>query len=77
MQTFIETKRLVLHHSPIILHIANENGRGKVGRAVIREGSLTWYPGNAQKGHRISWARLGELIEGEVPKRKRRKVRGT
>ena len=26
---------------------------GKIGIAVIREGSLTWYPGNAQKGHRV------------------------
>jgi len=76
MKTFLATKKLELHQTPIILHIAKENGRGKVGRAVIREGSLTWYPGYAQKGHKISWARLGELIEGEVPKRKRRKVRG-
>ena len=76
MKTFIETKKLVLQQSPIILHIAKEDGKGKIGRAVIREGSLTWYPGYAQKGHKISWARLGELLEEEVPKRKRRKVRG-
>ncbi len=76
MKTYIESKRLELHQTPIILHIANENGRGKVGRAVIREGSLTWYPGNAQKGHRILWEKLGELIAGEIPKRKKRKLRG-
>ena len=45
MKTYLETKKLELHQTPIILHIAKENGRGKVGRAVIREGSLTWYPG--------------------------------
>ena len=76
MKTHLETKKLELHQTPLVLHIAKENGRGKIGRAIIREGSLTWYPGNAQKGHRISWARLGDLIKGEVPKRKRRKVRG-
>ena len=64
MKTFLEVKRLELHQTPIILHIARENGTGKIGRAVIREGSLTWYPGNAQKGHKISWQRLGELVEG-------------
>ena len=76
MKTYIESKRLVLHLTPIIMHIANENGSGKIGRAVIREGSLTWYPGNAQKGHRIQWKRLGELIASEVPKRRKRKIRG-
>ena len=76
MKTFLETKKLELHQTPITLHIAKENGKGKIGRAVIREGSLTWYPGNAQKGHRVRWERLAELIEGKVPKRKRRKVRG-
>lgn len=76
MRTSLETRKLELHLSPIIFHIAKEDGQGKIGRAVIREGSLTWYPGNAQKGHRIRWERLGELIAGEIPKRKRRKVRG-
>ena len=76
MNTHIQTKKLVLQQSPLVLHIARENGRGKLGRAVIREGSLTWYPGWAQKGHKISWARLGELIQVEVPKRRRRKVSG-
>jgi hypothetical protein len=76
MKTHIETRKLVLHQSPLTLHLARENGRGKLGRAVIREASLIWYPGWAQKGHRISWAKLGYLIENEVPKRKRRKVRG-
>ena len=76
MKTYLETKKLELHQTPIILHIAKEDGRGKIGRAVIREGSLTWYPGNAQKGHRIRWSRLGALIEYEVPKRKTRKIRG-
>lgn len=76
MKTFLQSKGLELHQTPIIFHIAKENGNGKIGRAVIREGSLTWYPGYAQKGHKISWARLGELIEEEVPKRKKRKVRG-
>lgn len=76
MKTFIEVKRLELHQTPIILHIAKEDGSGKIGRAVIREGSLTWYAGNAQKGHKISWQRLAEMIQNEVPKRKKRKVRG-
>ena len=76
MKTFIVAKKLELQQTPIILHIAKEDGSGKIGRAVIREGSLTWYPGYAQKGHRIRWTELAELIEGEVPKRKRRKIRG-
>lgn len=76
MKTYLEAKKLELQLTPIILHIAKEDGNGKVGRAVIREGSLTWYPGHGQKGHRITWERLGELLEGEVPKRQRRKVRG-
>lgn len=76
MKTYLESKKLELHQTPIILHIAKENGRGKIGRAVIREGSLTWYPGNAQKGHRIKWSKLGEIIEDQVPKRKKRKIRG-
>lgn len=76
MKTHIETKKLILQQSPLVLHLARENGTGKLGRAVIREASLTWYPGSAQKGHKVSWARLGELIAGEIPKRKRRKVRG-
>jgi hypothetical protein len=76
MKTHIQTRKLVLQHSPLVLHIARENGSGKLGRAVIREGSFTWYPGSAQKGHKISWARLGELIKYEVPKRRRRKVAG-
>ena len=76
MKTYLESKKLELHQTPIILHIAKENGRGKIGRAVIREGSLTWYPGNAQKGHRIKWSKLGEIIEDQVPKRKTRKIRG-
>ena len=76
MRTHIETRKLPLHQSPLVLHIKRENGRGKLGRAVIREGSLTWYPGWAQKGHRITWGKLGELLRGKVPKRKRRKVSG-
>ena len=76
MKTHLETKKLELRQTPIILHIAKEDGRGKIGRVVIREGSLTWYPGYAQKGHRIRWAKLGELIEAEIPKRKTRKIRG-
>lgn len=68
MRTHLETRKLVLHQSPLVIHLARENGRGKLGRAVIREGSLTWYPGSAQKGHKISWARLGELLQGKVPK---------
>jgi hypothetical protein len=76
MKTYLNAKKLELHLTPLILHIARESGRGKVGRAVIREGSLTWYPGNAQKGHRIRWSKLGDLIQSSVPKRRRRKVRG-
>ena len=76
MKTHFSVKKLELHLTPLIVHIAREDGRGKVGRAVIREGSLTWYPGNAQKGHRIRWSKLGELVQTAVPKRKRRKVRG-
>ena len=76
MKAHIETRRLPLHQSPLVLHIARENGRGKLGRAVIREGSLTWYSSWAQKGRRISWGKLDELLRGEVPKRKRRKVSG-
>ena len=76
MRTYFQVKKLELHQTPLVLHIATENGRGKVGRAVIRGASLIWYPGNAQKGHRIHWARLGELIQDSVPKRRRRKVRG-
>jgi hypothetical protein len=76
MRTHFSVKRLDLHLTPIVFHIARENGRGKIGRAIIREGSLTWYPGNKQKGHRIRWSKLGELIQTKVPKRKRRKVRG-
>jgi hypothetical protein len=75
MRTFLETKRLELYQTPLILHIARENG-GQIGRAVLRGGSLTWYTGNAQKGHRVKWAKLGALIESSVPKRKKRKVRG-
>lgn len=76
MKTHFSVKKLELYLTPLIVHIAREDGRGKVGRAVIREGSLTWYPGNAQKGHRISWSKLGELVQNSAPKRKRRKVRG-
>lgn len=76
MRTYLQTKKLELRLTPLVLHIAKDRGEGKVGRAVIREGSLTWYAGNAQKGHRIRWAKLGELIQTSVPKRKRRKVRG-
>jgi hypothetical protein len=76
MQTYLQAKKLELHQTPVILHIAKEDGRGKIGSAVIRGGSLIWYPGYAQKGHRIRWSRLGELIENEVPKRKHRKLRG-
>jgi hypothetical protein len=76
MKTYFQASKLALHQAPLILHIGGENGRGKVGRAVIRAGSLTWYPGNAQKGHRVHWTKLGEIIRGEVPKRKKRKVRG-
>lgn len=76
MRTHLETRKLVLGQSPLVLHLARENGSGKLGRVVIREASLIWYPGSAQKGHKISWARLGSLIEGEIPKRRRRKVRG-
>ena len=76
MKTHFSVKKLELHLTPLIVHIARDDGRGKVGRAVIREGSLTWYPGNAQKGHRIRWSKLGELAQAAVPKRKRRKVRG-
>lgn len=75
MRTFLEAKRLELHQTPLILHIGRQNG-GKIGRAVLRGGSLTWYSGNAQKGHRVRWADLGDLIQSSVPKRKRRKVRG-
>lgn len=76
MKTYLATKKLTLHQTPLILHIARENDGGKIGRAVIREGSLTWYTGNAQKGHRIRWSKLDELIQRTVPKRKRRKLRG-
>lgn len=76
MKTYIESKKLIVHQTPIILHIAKDDDSGKVGRVVIREGSLTWYPGYAQKGHRIRWVNLGEMIENQVPKRKRRKMRG-
>jgi hypothetical protein len=76
VKTHLETKKVVLHQSPIIFHIARENGKGKLGRAVVREGSLTWYPGNKAKGHKISWARLGDYLVKKVPKRKRMKVRG-
>jgi len=76
MRTYLQTKRMELGLTPLVFHIAKDNGAGKVGRAVIREGSLTWYPGNAQKGYRVRWAKLGELIQETVPKRKRRKVRG-
>ena len=75
MKTFLHAKRLELHQTPLILHIRRENG-GKIGRAVLRSGSLTWYTGNAQKGHRVKWADLDDLIRRSVPKRKRRKVRG-
>ena len=76
MRTYLQTKKLELRLTPLVFHIAKEDGAGKVGRAVIREGSLTWYPGNAQKGYRVRWAKLDELIRGAVPKRRRRKVRG-
>jgi hypothetical protein len=76
MKTHFSVKKLELQLTPLVVHIARENGRGKVGRAVIREGSLTWYPGNAQKGHRIRWSKLGDLVANSVPKRKRRKIRG-
>jgi hypothetical protein len=75
MKTFLEAKRLDLHQTPLIFHIARQNG-GQIGRAVLREGSLTWYTGNAQKGHRVRWEKLGALIQRAVPKRKRRKARG-
>ncbi len=45
MKTHLETKKLELRQSPIILHIARENGSGKLGRAVLREASIIWYPG--------------------------------
>lgn len=76
MRTYLQTKKLELGLTPLVFHIAQEDGAGKIGRAVIREGSLTWYPGNAQKGHRVRWAKLGELIQESIPKRRRRKVRG-
>jgi hypothetical protein len=76
MKTHLETKRLELQQTPIILHIARENGKGKLGRAVIREASIIWYPGFGQKGHKISWARFAKFIEKQVPKRRRRKLRG-
>jgi hypothetical protein len=76
VRTYLQTKKLELRLTPLVFHIAKENGAGKIGRAVIREGSLTWYPGNAQKGHRIRWADLDALLTESVPKRKRRKVRG-
>lgn len=76
MKTYLAAKKLELHQTPLILHIARDNGRGKIGRVVIRGGSLTWYAGNAQKGHRIRWSKFGELIQASVPKRKRRKLRG-
>ncbi len=75
MKTYLVAKKLELRQTPIILHIAKENGKGKVGRAVIREGSLIWYPGNAKKGHRVRWEELADLVK-TVPKRKRMKVRG-
>jgi hypothetical protein len=75
MRTFLNAKRLELHQTPLILQIARQDG-GQIGRAVLREGSLTWYTGNAQKGHRVRWEKLGALIQSAVPKRKRRKVRG-
>ncbi len=76
MKTHLETKKLELRQTPIILHIAREDGSGKLGRAVLREASLIWYPGSKSKGHKISWARLANIIVEEVPKRRRRKVRG-
>lgn len=40
MKTFLNAKRLQLHQTPLILHIGRETG-GKIGRAVLRGGSLT------------------------------------
>jgi len=76
MRTHFEARKLSLKQSPLVIHIARENSSGKLGRAVIREGSLTWYSSWAQKGRRITWGKLDELLRGEVPKRKRRKVSG-
>ena len=76
MKTYIASQKLELHRTPLILHIAKEDGSGKIGRAVIREGSITWYTGNAQKGHKIGWKKFDELMTDAVPKRKKRKVKG-
>ena len=48
MRTFLNSKRLELHQTPLILHIARQNG-GQIGRAVLRGGSLTWYTATPRK----------------------------
>lgn len=40
-----------------------KNDDGKLGTMRISKGSVVWFRRDGQKGHRISWTRLGQLIE--------------
>ncbi len=35
----------------------------KLGSFKVSKGSVVWYRQNGQTGYRVSWAKLGELLE--------------
>jgi hypothetical protein len=49
------------------------NDDGRLGTLRVSKGSVVWYREHAKRGHKISWYRLGQLIEAHGnPVEKRR-----
>ena len=55
------TPRLELGNADIRLKV-QRNGK-VVGTMKISKGNLVWVPRDAQKGYRIGWPKLDELIQ--------------
>lgn len=60
-EVVLQTDCLAIKRSGIKLHI-NEGG-GKLGRLIISNGKIEWFPENKQNGFALTWAKFAVLMQ--------------
>ena len=61
-QTIImQTDCLHVKKGGIELHVTN--GKDKMGRLMVSNGTIKWYPKNAKKGIALTWEKFDKLMQ--------------
>ena len=57
----MQTGSITIKRGGIELHISE--GKQKLGRLVISNGSIEWLPKNKKSGTRLNWSKFAELMQ--------------